>query len=94
MFIRFRLNTFFLGLMALSSVMTLLTDPARLHAACRDDPYRSLEVNLIPVRTAHLAGTRGRTLIVNLPGNPKAIAECLPLIAPAIREAIKHLHGG
>lgn len=37
------------------------------------------------------AGTRGRTLIVNLPGNPKAIGECLPLLLPAIREAIKHL---
>ena len=37
------------------------------------------------------AGTRGRTLIVNLPGNPKAIGECLPLLVPAIREALKHL---
>ena len=38
------------------------------------------------------AGTRGTTLIVNLPGNPKAIGECLPLLLPAIREALKHLH--
>ena len=37
------------------------------------------------------AGTRGRTLIVNLPGNPKAIGECLPLLIPAILEAIRHL---
>ncbi len=37
------------------------------------------------------AGTRGRTLIVNLPGNPKAIGECLPLVMPAIREAMRHL---
>jgi len=37
------------------------------------------------------AGVRGRCLIVNLPGNPKAIAECLPPLIPAIREAIKHL---
>ena len=37
------------------------------------------------------AGTRGRSLIVNLPGNPKAIGECLPLLVPAIREALKHL---
>lgn len=37
------------------------------------------------------AGTRGRTLIVNLPGNPKAVGECLPLLMPAIREAMKHL---
>jgi molybdopterin adenylyltransferase len=39
------------------------------------------------------AGTRGRTLLVNLPGNPKAIGECLPLIVPAIREALRHLRG-
>ena len=37
------------------------------------------------------AGTRGRTLIINLPGNPKAIGECLPLIIPAILEALRHL---
>ena len=37
------------------------------------------------------AGTRGRTLIVNMPGNPRAIGECLPLLLPAIREAIRHL---
>ena len=40
-----------------------------------------------------LAGTRGRALIVNLPGNPRAIGECLPLIMPAIREALRHLSG-
>ena len=39
------------------------------------------------------AGTRGATLLINLPGNPRAIAECLPLLIPAIREAIRHLHG-
>jgi molybdopterin adenylyltransferase len=39
------------------------------------------------------AGTRGRALIVNLPGQPKAIGECLPLVVPAIREALKHLRG-
>jgi len=38
------------------------------------------------------AGTRGTTLIVNLPGNPKAIGECLPLLIPAILEALKHLN--
>ncbi len=37
------------------------------------------------------AGTRGRSLILNLPGNPKAIGECLPMLVPAIREALKHL---
>jgi molybdopterin adenylyltransferase len=39
------------------------------------------------------AGTRGRSLIVNLPGNPKAIGECLPLVLPAVFEALRHLRG-
>ena len=39
------------------------------------------------------AGVRGKTLIVNLPGNPRAIAECLPPLMPAIAEAIDHVAG-
>jgi molybdopterin adenylyltransferase len=49
------------------------------------------------VKTAILsratAGVRGRSLIVNLPGRPRAIGECLPLIVPAIAEAIDHIAG-
>lgn len=37
------------------------------------------------------AGTRGKTLIINLPGNPRAIGECLPLLLPAIIECLDHL---
>ena len=37
------------------------------------------------------AGVRGRSLLINLPGNPKAIAQCLPPLLPAIREALRHL---
>ena len=37
------------------------------------------------------AGTRGSTLIINLPGNPRAIGECLPLVLPAIIECLDHL---
>ena len=49
------------------------------------------------VKTAILsravAGTRGRSLIVNLPGKPTAVRECLEILAPAIREGIAHLRG-
>ena len=48
------------------------------------------------VRTAILsravAGTRGTTLIVNLPGKPSAVAECLAVLVDAIREGVAHLH--
>lgn len=37
------------------------------------------------------AGVRGSSLIINLPGNPKAIGQCLPPLLPAIREALRHL---
>ncbi|MEM6601539.1 MAG: MogA/MoaB family molybdenum cofactor biosynthesis protein [Verrucomicrobiota bacterium] len=37
------------------------------------------------------AGIRGKTLMINLPGSPHAIRECLPLLSPAIRECLEHL---
>ena len=49
------------------------------------------------VKTAILsratAGTRGHCLIVNLPGKPAAVRECLEILAPAIREGLAHLRG-
>jgi molybdenum cofactor synthesis domain-containing protein len=36
-----------------------------------------------------VAGTRGNTLIVNLPGNPKAVRECLDVLAPMLPHALK-----
>lgn len=49
------------------------------------------------VKTAILsratAGVRGSTLIVNLPGKPVAVAECLEVLGEAIREGIEHLQG-
>jgi molybdopterin adenylyltransferase len=39
------------------------------------------------------AGTRGRSLIMNLPGKPSAVAECLAVLAGAIREGVAHLRG-
>jgi molybdopterin adenylyltransferase len=39
------------------------------------------------------AGVRGHCLIVNLPGKPAAVRECLEILAPAIREGVAHLRG-
>lgn len=40
-----------------------------------------------------VAGTRGRTLIVNLPGNPKAIRETADALRPSLAHAISLLSG-
>jgi molybdenum cofactor synthesis domain-containing protein len=40
-----------------------------------------------------LAGIRKRSLIINLPGSPKAVAECLDAILPALPHAIETLRG-
>ncbi len=53
--------------------------------------------SLAKVKTAILsravAGTRRNSLIVNLPGKPTAVRECLEILAPAIREGVAHLRG-
>ena len=51
--------------------------------------------SLAKVKTAILsratAGIRGKSLIINLPGKPSAVRECLEILAPAIKEGLAHL---
>jgi molybdopterin adenylyltransferase len=44
--------------------------------------------------TRGVSGVRGRTLIVNLPGNPKAIEQSWPVIGPTLEHAAKLLERG
>jgi len=39
------------------------------------------------------AGVRGKCLIINLPGSPKAVRECLEVILPAIPHAVEIIKG-
>jgi molybdenum cofactor synthesis domain-containing protein len=40
-----------------------------------------------------VAGTRGECLIINLPGSPTAVRECLEVILPALPHAVETLKG-
>ncbi|MCZ7648293.1 MAG: molybdopterin adenylyltransferase [Planctomycetota bacterium] len=56
---------------------------------------RAVSLNSVPtaILSRQLAGTRGKTLIVNLPGKPAAIAECLGAVFPAIPYCIDLIGG-
>jgi len=57
------------------------------------ETMRAVSFSKVPtaILSRAIAGTRGRTLIINLPGNPRAIGECLTPLVPAIRECLRHL---
>ena len=40
-----------------------------------------------------MAGIRGRCLIINLPGSPKAVRECLEVVLPVIPHAVEIIKG-
>ena len=46
------------------------------------------------ILTRGVSGVRGRTLIINLPGNPKAIGQSWPLIEPTLEHAAGLLERG
>ena len=56
---------------------------------------RAVSLSKVPtaILSRQTAGFRGRSLIVNLPGQPKAIAECLDAVMPAIPYCIDLLEG-
>lgn len=53
----------------------------------------SLEKVATAILSRQTAGLRGDSLIVNLPGKPKAIAECLDAVFPAIPFCIDLMNG-
>lgn len=59
------------------------------------EQMRAVSLRAVPtaILSRQLAGTRGRSLIVNLPGKPSAIAECLAAVFPAIPYCIDLIGG-
>lgn len=52
---------------------------------------RTFDVAPTSILSRATAGIRGRCLIVNLPGRPAAVRECLAVLAPALRKALEIL---
>ena len=52
--------------------------------------YRHTEMAVI---SRGLAGIRGRTLIINLPGNPRAVRQGMETLAPIIPHAVQMIRG-
>jgi molybdopterin adenylyltransferase len=53
----------------------------------------SLKIVPTAILSRQVAGLRNQTLIINLPGKPKAIKECLDVVFPAIPYCIDLLEG-
>ncbi|WP_437186018.1 molybdopterin adenylyltransferase [Planctomicrobium sp. SH668] len=56
---------------------------------------RSVSLTKVPtaILSRQTAGVRGNSLIINLPGQPKAIAECLDAVMPAVPYCIDLIEG-
>jgi molybdopterin biosynthesis enzyme MoaB len=54
---------------------------------------KSLEKTPTAMLSRAVAGQRGQCLIINMPGSPKAVQECLEVIIPAIPHAVEIIKG-
>ena len=59
------------------------------------EQMRAVSLKFVPtaILSRQIAGIRGRSLIVNLPGKPSAIADCLNAVFPAIPYCIDLIDG-
>lgn len=55
--------------------------------------YKSLQITPRAMLSRAISGIRGRTLIINLPGSPKAVRECLECVLEVLPHALEILCG-
>lgn len=53
----------------------------------------SFKITPFALGSRAIAGIRGKTLIINLPGSPKAVAECLAVVLPVIPHTVNLIKG-
>ena len=54
---------------------------------------KSLTVTPNAMLSRAVSGIRGKTLIINLPGSPKAVRESLEIVLPVLPHAVETLSG-
>jgi molybdopterin adenylyltransferase len=54
---------------------------------------KSLEKTSRAMLSRAVAGMRGRTLIINLPGSPRGVEECLAVVLPALEHGLAIMKG-
>jgi molybdopterin adenylyltransferase len=59
------------------------------------EQMRAVSLKVVPtaILSRQIAGVRGRSLIVNLPGKPSAIRDCLLAVFPAVPYCIELIEG-
>lgn len=60
------------------------------------EQMRAVSLRYVPtaILSRQIAGTRGQSLIINLPGKPSAISDCLGAVFPAVPYCIDLIEGG
>ncbi|MEO6696756.1 MAG: molybdopterin adenylyltransferase [Gammaproteobacteria bacterium] len=59
------------------------------------EQMRAVSLKVVPtaILSRQIAGIRGKTLIINLPGKPSSIADCLQAVFPAVPYCIDLIDG-
>lgn len=55
--------------------------------------WESLKITPRAMLSRAAAGIRGKTIIINLPGSPKGVKECLGVVLPSLEHGIEILQG-
>ena len=55
--------------------------------------FKTFDITPMAILSRATAGIRGKCLIINLPGSPKGVRECLEIILPAIPHSIEIIKG-